>query len=106
MYAVIHRYEIEAGSIESVVGSVSANFADDIPPEIGALLYTAADTGDGTVTTVLLFPDKATAEHGAAAAAAVQARLNAEFGITELERIEGQVLINRASGGVVERIDP
>ncbi|MEV6273397.1 hypothetical protein AB0L64_39945 [Kribbella sp. NPDC051936] len=64
MYAVIYRYETNDGSVVSIMQSVSSDFADRIPAQIGSLLYTAIDTGDGTATTIVLYSDKDAAERG------------------------------------------
>jgi hypothetical protein len=106
MYAVIHRYEIGDGPLDAVIQAVGKNFADRVPEEIGSLLYTAVDTGDGTATTILLYPDKGAAERGAVASARVRESLNAQFGIAEKERIQGEVLLSRANAEVVQRVDP
>lgn len=105
MYAAIHRYDLGEGSMDAIIRSVSANFADSAPAKAGAMLYTAIDTGDGTATTIVLFPDQATAERGQLASDEVRTVLNKEFGVTESERIEGPILLHRAFPAVVENVD-
>ena len=106
MYAVIYRYETNEKSVASIMQSVSSDFADRVPAQIGSLLYTAIDTGDGTATTIVLYSDKDAAERGMKVSVQVREALNATYGITEKERIHGEVLVNRASDEITERIDP
>ncbi|MEV0792610.1 hypothetical protein [Kribbella sp. NPDC050459] len=106
MYAVIYRYETNEKSVASIMQSVSSDFADRIPAQIGSLLYTAIDTGDGTATTIVLYPDKEAAERGMKVSAEVRDALNAAYGVTEKERIEGEVLVSRATDEVTDHIDP
>ena len=52
MYAMIRRYRMAAGSIDDLMHKVDTQYADRVPEEVGAVLYTAIDTGDGTALTV------------------------------------------------------
>jgi multidrug efflux pump subunit AcrB len=106
VYAVIYRYETNEKSVASIMQSVSSDFADRIPAQIGSLLYTAIDTGDGTATTIVLYSDKDAAERGMKVSTQVRDSLNATYGITEKERIQGEVLVSRAADEITERIDP
>jgi hypothetical protein len=47
MYAMIRRYRMAAGSIDDLMHKVDTQYADRVPEEVGAVLYTAIDTGDG-----------------------------------------------------------
>ncbi|WP_350278815.1 hypothetical protein [Kribbella sp. HUAS MG21] len=106
MYAVIYRYETHQKSVASIMRSVSADFADRIPAQIGSLLYTAIDSGDGTATTIVLYPDQETAERGMQVSAQVLESLNTTHGVTAKERIEGEVVVSRGTTEVATRIDP
>jgi hypothetical protein len=106
MYAVIRRYETSAGSIDAMVKKVSGKFADRIPGQVGSVLYTAIDTGDGTATTVTFFPDEETARRSAEAVGQVQRSLDGDFGVVEKEVIAGRILVSRADQAVVRRVDP
>lgn len=106
MYAVVRRYSAGSGSIEPLVKRVSGEFADRIPGQVGSVLYTAIDTGDGTATTVTFFPDEETAKRSAEAVAQVQQSLGGEFGVVENDVIQGRVLVSRASEPVLRRVDP
>jgi hypothetical protein len=48
MYAMIRRYRMAAGSMDDLMHKVDTQYADRVPEEVGAVLYTAIDTGDGT----------------------------------------------------------
>lgn len=106
MYAVIYRYETDQKSVASIMQSVSSDFADRIPAQIGSLLYTAIDSGDGTATTIVLYADKDAAERGMKVSAQVLESLNATHGVTAKERIQGEVLVSRATQEITERVDP
>lgn len=106
MYAVIYRYETNEQAVASIMQSVSTDFADRVPAQIGSLLYTAIDTGDGTATTIVLYPDEDAARRGMKVSAEVRDALDATHGVTETERIHGEVLVHRATDEVTKRIDP
>jgi hypothetical protein len=106
MYMAIRRYAAVAGTIEPMVKRVSGEFADRIPAQVGAVLYAAVDTGDGTVTTVTVFPDEDTARRAGEAVAQVQQSLGKEFGVVEREVIAGPVVVSRASEPVLRAVDP
>src|SRR5215203_4316474 len=88
MYAMIRRYRMAAGSIDDLMHKVDTQYADRVPEEVGAVLYTAIDTGDGTAMTVTLFEDEEAGRRSEAAAARVRESL-AEFA--------GEVMVSRAS---------
>jgi hypothetical protein len=69
MYAIIRHYRTEAGSIDAMAHRVDREFADRIPEEVGSVLYTAIDTGDGTIVTVTVFEDEERFQRSEAAAA-------------------------------------
>jgi hypothetical protein len=106
MYMAIHRYTADAAVIDSMMRRVGGELADRVPGQVGAVLYAAVDTGDGTATTVTVFPDEATARRAAETVAHVQQRLGEEFGVVEHELIEGPVVISRASEPVLRAVDP
>jgi hypothetical protein len=106
MYAVIRRYETSAGAIQGLVKRVSGQFADRIPGQVGSVLYTAIDTGDGTATTVTFFPDEESARRSAEAVSQVQKSLGDDFGVVEKEVIQGKILVSRANEAVVRPVDP
>jgi hypothetical protein len=106
VYAVIRRYETGTGSIDAMVRKVSGEFADRIPGQVGSVLYTAIDTGDGTATTVTFFPDEETARRSTEAVGQVQRSLGSDFGVVEKEVLAGRILVSRADPSVVRSVDP
>jgi hypothetical protein len=96
MYAMIRRYRMAAGSIDDLMHKVDTQYADRVPEEVGAVLYTAIDTGDGTIVTVTVFEDEERYRRSAAAAARVREDL-AEFQVEEIEALAGEVMVSRAS---------
>jgi hypothetical protein len=106
MYMAIHRYAADTALIESMMKQVSGEFADRIPGQVGAVLYAAVDTGDGTALTVTVFPDEATARRAAETVVQVQQSLGDRFGVVEHEVIEGPVVISRATEPILRAVDP
>ncbi len=96
MYAMIRRYRMAAGSIDDLMHKVDTQYADRVPEEVGAVLYTAIDTGDGTAMTVTLFEDEEAGRRSEAAAVRVRESL-AEFRVEEIDALSGEVMVSRAS---------
>ncbi len=96
MYAMIRRYRMATGSIDDLMHKVDTQYADRVPEEVGAVLYTAIDTGDGTAMTVTLFEDEEAGRRSEAAAARVRESL-AEFRVEEIDALAGEVMVSRAS---------
>ncbi|KAB8193092.1 hypothetical protein FH608_022455 [Nonomuraea phyllanthi] len=57
MYAMIRQYAASPDAVAEMVQRVDEEFADRIPEQVGALLYAAVDTGEGTVMTITVFGD-------------------------------------------------
>jgi hypothetical protein len=96
MYAMIRRYRMAAGSIDDLMHKVDTQYADRVPEEVGAVLYTAIDTGDGTAMTVTLFEDEEAGRRSEAAVVRVRESL-AEFRVEEIDALAGEVMVSRAS---------
>jgi hypothetical protein len=103
MYAIIRHYRTEAGSIDAMAHRVDREFADRIPEEVGSVLYTAIDTGDGTAMTITLFENEEAGLHSEAAVARVREAL-AEFQVEEIDVFRGEVMVSRASEKVLKPI--
>src|SRR5829696_7365337 len=96
MYAMIRRYRMGVGSIDDLMHKVDTQFADRVPEEVGAVLYMAIDTGDGTAMTVTLFEDEEAGRRSEAAVVRVRESL-AEFRVEEIDALAGEVMVSRAS---------
>lgn len=103
MYAMIRRYRMAAGSIDDLMHKVDTQYADRVPEEVGAVLYTAIDTGDGTIVTVTVFEDEERYRRSAAAAARVREGL-AEFQVEEIDALAGEVRVSRANEKVLKAV--
>ena len=102
MYAIIRHYRA-AAPIGELMHRVDTEFADRIPAAIGALLYQAIDTGDGTAMTVTLVADVQAADRADAAAARVRAGL-ADLKVEPLQVFRGEVMVSRAAERVLEPV--
>ncbi|MEV4114988.1 hypothetical protein [Nonomuraea sp. NPDC049695] len=105
MYAVVRVYTTKSGSAEEVFKQVGSEFADRIPEQVGALLYTAVDTGDGSALTVTFFADEQAAGRSEAAVAQVRQSLAARFGIEEAGVRRGPVMVSRADPAVARPVN-
>jgi hypothetical protein len=103
VYAIIRRYRMGAGSIDAMAQRVDSEFADRVPEEVGAVLYTAIDTGDGTAMTVTLFEDEEAGRRSEAAVVRVRESL-AEFRVEEIDVFRGEVVVSRATDKVLEPV--
>ena len=100
---MIRRYRMGAGSIDAMAQRVDREFASRVPEEVGAVLYTAIGTGDGTAMTVTLFEDEEAGRRSEAAAARVRESL-AEFRVEEIDALAGEVMVSRASEKVLRAV--
>jgi len=92
-----------AGSIDAMAQRVDREFADRVPEEVGAVLYTAIDTGDGTAMTVTLFEDEQASRRSEAAVVRVRESLT-EFRVEEIDVFKGEVVVSRATDNVLEPV--
>lgn len=104
MYAVIRHYSNKSGSVDEMGRQVDREFADQIPQQVGSILYTAVNLGDGTALTILLFGDEETAARSEATVSEVQQRLAVRFGVEETAVHRGEVMVSRATDAVVRPV--
>ncbi|GAB3404588.1 hypothetical protein [Flindersiella endophytica] len=74
----LRHYRAAAGSIKPMVRH--SEFADQIPKQVGSVLYTAVHTGEDTVLTITMFDDAEAADRAEATVATVQQALMDRFG--------------------------
>lgn len=97
MFASVRRYRLGAGSMDALMHRVDDEFAQALGQEAGFAGYFAVDTGDGTIETISLFHDAASAERSQELAAAYVRDELAEFRLTPIETSGGEVLVSRAT---------
>src|SRR5215217_644940 len=103
MYAMVRRYRMAVGSMDDVMHKVDREFAERIPEEVGSVLYTAIDAGDGTAMTITLFENEEAGLRSEAAVARVREAL-AEFRVEKIDVFRGEVMVSRASEKVLKPI--
>ena len=103
MYAMIRRYLMGTGSLDDLMHEVDAQFADRLKERLGIVHYQAIDTGEGTIVTVTVFEDEERRRRAEVAAAGVREAL-AEFRVEEIEALEGEVMVSRASEMVLDPV--
>jgi hypothetical protein len=102
MYASVRHYTMGAGSIDSLMHRVDQEFVPAISQEPGFVGYLALDTGGGTVETISIFHDKASAD-GSNELAADYVRENlGEFELTRTAVSGGEVLVSRVTAEALE----
>ncbi|MER5999767.1 hypothetical protein [Nonomuraea angiospora] len=104
MYAIVRHYSADASAITEMVKHVDREFADRVPEQVGSVLYTAVDTGGGTVMTITMFGDAEAASRAESAVIGVQESLGARFGVRETAVERGEVMVSRATPSVVGRV--
>ncbi|UBU17097.1 hypothetical protein [Nonomuraea gerenzanensis] len=104
MYAVVRHYSTPPDAVEAMISAVDDEFADRVPQEVGAALYTAVDTGGGTATTITVYADEQAAVRSEAAVAALQQNLGERFGVKEIAAHRGEVVVSRASDAIARPV--
>lgn len=104
MYAMIRQYAASPDAVAEMVQRVDEEFADRIPEQVGALLYAAVDTGEGTVMTITVFGDAEAAARAESTVAGVQGNLGERFGVRQTVVHGGEVVVSRATPAVIEPV--
>jgi hypothetical protein len=94
-----------AGSIDSLMQRVDAEFAPAISQEPGFMGYPALDTGHATLETISIFDDKASAERSNELAADYVRENLDEVGLTRTETSGGEVFASRVTAEALEDAD-
>jgi uncharacterized protein YbjT (DUF2867 family) len=97
MYVSIRHYKMGAGSLDALARRLGDEFAPALGQEPGFRGYLAVDTGDGTVETISVFADEASARRSDELAAEYVADDLADFRLERTERRAGDVLVSRAT---------
>jgi len=97
MYATIRRYRLMSGSLDALLHEVDVDFAEMIQEAEGFIAYEVIDCGDGMMTTISTFTDRAAAEATTDVAAAwIRDNLAARFDMERLAVETGEVAVSRA----------
>ena len=97
MFATIRRYRLNAGSMDALLHEVDVGFAEMIQEQDGFVAYEVLDCGDGMVTTISTFADRAAAEATTDMASAwIRDNLAARFDMERLAVETGEVAVSRA----------
>ncbi|MBI5103571.1 MAG: SDR family oxidoreductase [Solirubrobacterales bacterium] len=102
MYVSVRRYQIGAGSIDGLAHRLEEEFAPAISQEPGFLGYLAIDAGDGSVETVSVFVDAASAHRSDELAADYVAEYLSEFEPTRTGVTGGDVLASRVTPAMLD----
>jgi hypothetical protein len=97
MYGGFRHYGMGAGSIDSLMHGVDAEFAPAISQEPGFVACFALDTRDATLETISIFHDKASAERSNELAADYVRENLDEFQLTRTETSGGEVFVSRVT---------
>ncbi|NJP87952.1 hypothetical protein HCN51_00520 [Nonomuraea sp. FMUSA5-5] len=104
MYAVVRHYRTTPGAVEAMISAVDDEFADRVPRQVGAVLYSAVDTGGGTAITITVYEDEAAAVRSESTVGELQRDLGERFGVKETSAHRGQVVVSRATEAIVRPV--
>lgn len=97
MYASVRRYLIGAGSIDALMHRIDEEFAPALSQQPGFVCYFALTADDGTIETISVFHDQASAERSTKLAAAYVRKNLGEFKLNRVAVAAGEVLVSRAA---------
>ncbi len=106
MYASVRHYKIGVGSIGSLMHRVDEEFAPALKQEAGFVCYFALDTGDGTLQTITVFHDRASAERSDELAADYVRENLGEFELERTAVTAGEMLVSRVTPEVLDDAHP
>ena len=96
MFATIRRYRLTTGSMDDLLHEVDVGFAEMIQEQHGFVAYEVLDCGDGMVTTISTFADRAAAEASTEQAAAWIRDNLADYDMDRLDVQTGELAVSRA----------
>jgi hypothetical protein len=101
-FASTRRYVLRGGSIAALMHKVDEILADRIERIDGFEAYHAVDCGGGTILSINVFRDQASAESSDALALQFVGEELGEFDIERTEVIGGEVVVSRAAAELLE----
>ena len=102
MYASLRTYRVGPGSIDALAHRVDRDFAEALSQEPGFIAYQAIDTGNDMLMTVSVFENAEQAEASNDLAAEWVADALSDFEVTRVGVIAGDVMVSRATAGMLE----
>ena len=97
MYASVRRYTVGAGSVDALVHRVDEEFVPALAQEPGFMSYFVLETGDRMLESISIFADQASAERSEELAAEYVSENLADFALTRIDAVTGEVLVSRAT---------
>jgi hypothetical protein len=102
MYMTIRTYRFGKGSIDDLMHRVDRDLAEAFAREPGFIAYQCAHTGGHAVASVTMFREREQAEASNELAAQWVAEELGEFEVERMGVICGEVMVSRASAGMLE----
>ena len=102
MYASIRTYRVGKGSIDDLMHRVDRDLAESFAQEPGFVAYQVVQTGERTVASFTTFRTREQAEDSNDLAAEWVAEELAEFEVTRLGVVGGEVMVSRANADMLE----
>jgi hypothetical protein len=103
MFASIRRYRLDAGSMDDLLHLIDTDFAESISEVDGFVAYEVlACEGEEVVTLSVFRDEEAAAASDEMAAEWVSRTLAAQFDITRMDTIHGDVAVSRADASMLE----
>jgi quinol monooxygenase YgiN len=96
MYTSIRTYRVGTGEIGDLMHRVDRDFAEAIAQEPGFVAYQAMDTGHRMIMTISVFESREQAEASNELAAEWAADELADFDLTRVGVMAGEIMVSRA----------
>jgi len=97
MFATVRTYRVGSGSIDALMHRVDRDFAEALAKEPGFISYSAIETGEDMVMTISVFASAEQAQASNDLAARWVMEDLADFEISRIGVIGGDVMVSRAS---------
>ena len=101
MYASMRTYRVK-GSIDDLMHRIDRDFAESLSQEPGFIAYQAIDMGSGRISTLSVFRTRDQADASNELAAQWVTEELSDFEIERMGVMGGEVMVSRASAGLLE----
>jgi hypothetical protein len=95
MFTTVRQYRTDPADMEEVCRRVDASFADRLAALPGFAGYECVDCGDGTLITITVFEDRATAEDSTLLAAEFVREELSDLALERVGAFTGELRVNR-----------
>lgn len=102
MHTSLRTYRVGSGSIDDLMHRVDRDFAEALAQEPGFIAYQAMDTGHRMIMTISVFADRDQAEASNELAAEWAAAELADFDLTRVGVMAGEIMVSRAAAQMLE----